>query len=133
MLHMKKFKDFSKINETGEWPRDLDWDYVKKNTQDQDQEATWIRSLEDQIVTLDGTLKKNLNLIIDDIKGFDMYQGPYANVRFETGSETIYCNVWTQGEGLFFENFPISNTDEEEVDGLKGNIDEIAEVLNDNY
>ena len=130
MEHIKKFKDFNKINETGEWSRDLDWEYVKNNPNDQDQEASWIRMLQDNLETVNNLLKEGIELVIEDIKGFDLYQGPYASIRIDHNNESSYFKAWTAEEGLFVENFPVNNTNENEINGFGGNVDAFAGAIN---
>ena len=128
MRLIKNFNDYKKINETGEWSRDIDWEYVKNNPDDKDEFPMWIRQLEDDINILSNKLKSGLEIIIKDIRGFDAYQGPYANVDFKTKSKTIPCKIWTFEYGIIFDK---CNNDV--ISGLEGTVDHVAEILNEKF
>ena len=96
MKYLKMFDNFSEdikntqhINETGEWDRDIDWEYVKNNPDDEDEFASWIRALEQSINSINDLLDDSHKIEIIDIKGFDKYQGPYANVKIMDNYYTI--------------------------------------------
>lgn len=113
----------SKINETGEWSRDMDLQKVKGMTDDEigrDDEASWIKALWD---TLEDIKAQGVDLEVDDIKGFDKYQGPYAIVDFKKKGR---YKVWTaEHDELFIEDWPSGNNDR----GFVGSTEEIVNIL----
>lgn len=124
MKYIKQFKLF----ETGEWDRDIDWDYVKENPDDDSQEAGWIKFLQEQLEYIIDDLEDPSIFEIIDIKGFDMYQGPYATVKIFKVNYTI----WTlEYNDLYIEDFFITNTEENENAGFKGRWSNISDMLNE--
>jgi len=135
LKHVKLFENFdvdkqsaeemneSKMNETGEWSRDMDLQAVKRMTDDEigrDDNASWIKSLYDTLMEIKS---QGVDLEIDDIKGFDQYQGPYAIVDFKKHGK---YKVWTaEYDELFIENWPDGNNDR----GFVGTPDEIINKL----
>lgn len=115
-----------KLNETGEWARGLDWLYVKENPDDDSQEANWIRRLADDLEYIIEQIKP-IKMEIEDIQGFDLYQGPYAYINIE-GKE---FKVWTTGYNeLYIEDFPIDNTSEEGLNpGFQGDKEIVIDVI----
>lgn len=93
--------------ETGGWNRNIDWNYVKENPDDDSEESNWIKYLQKQIEEIIDDLDDESILEIIDIKGFDMYQGPYASVKI---FDKKY-QIWSIEDKLFIKNFPVSNTD----------------------
>lgn len=127
--YVKTFESF-KLNETGEWNRDVDWEFVKNNPDVDNEESNWIRGLELLLNDVVSDLDEASRLEIFDIKGFDKYQGPYAEVEIDGSA----YNVWTidEPDTLWIENFPVDNTSEEGLrSGFKGTPDEIAKMLNE--
>lgn len=130
LKHVKTFENF-KINETGEWARDVDWEFVKNNPDADDEFSSWIRELEKLLNEVKQYLDDKSRLEIIDIEGFDKYQGPYAQVEIDGKN----YEVWTTDEPymLWIEDYPIDNTSEEGLRaGFKGEPIEIAQMLNDN-
>lgn len=134
MKYLKMFDNFSEdikntqhINETGEWDRDIDWEYVKNNPDDEDEFASWIRALEQSINNINDLLDDSHKIEIIDIKGFDKYQGPYANVKIMDN----YYTIWTmENDTLWIEDFVIDNTSEEGLrPGFHGTVDTIASTI----
>jgi len=123
MKKIKLFENFD-INEAGEWSKDMDWQKVKGMTEDEiqrDEQASWIDTLEKQLNMLK---TEGIDLEINDIKGFDMYQGPYAIVEIKGKPGTF--NIWTaEHDELFIEDWPDGNTDR----GFVGTPDEIIDLL----
>ena len=131
MKLVKLFEDYNKINETCEWYADVDWDYVKDNPDADDDCSLWIKDLESKLNDVKSQLESEDALTIEDIEGFDMYQGPYATVDIKG---TTY-KVWTVGDGgenqLWIEDFPVDNTSEHGLRaGFQGNAFEVAEAIN---
>jgi len=128
MKYLKKYKLF----ETGEWSRDVDWDYVKDNPDDDSEEANWIKDMEKRLTLVQNALEgEEIPFDIIDIKGFDMYQGPYATILIDNSDR---YTVWFADEsGLWIENFPIDNMSPNENPGFKGYEDEIIDVIIDEY
>lgn len=110
------------VNETGEWSRDMDWQWVKGLTDNEvgrSEEASWIRALENLLMSVNDL---GGELTIKDIKGFDLYQGPYALVDVKGKTYT----VWTaEHDELFVEDHPKANTDR----GFVGTPEEVANIL----
>ena len=102
----------------------MDWQKVKGMTNDEigrDDQASWIAGLEAQLSMLQN---EGVDLEIIDIKGFDMYQGPYAIVEIKGKTGTF--KIWTaEHDELFIENWPDGNTDR----GFVGTPDEIINLL----
>jgi hypothetical protein len=118
-----------KLFETGEWSRDVNWQFVKDNPDNDSEEANWIKSFESKLKIIISHLKNPNIFKIIDINGRDMSQGPYATVKI---FNRIY-KIWTTPEDdLWIENFPIDNTSEEgQVSGFEGTPYDIARLLND--
>jgi hypothetical protein len=110
---IKNFKEV--INETGEW-------------EDSDEDSqNWIDYLKKNIEKLIELSEIDIELL--DIKGFDKYQGPYANIKIDND----YYKIWTLPYNLFFvENFPINNNKNGEH-GFKGRIEDMVEAINSYY
>ena len=116
MKYIKKF-------ETGEWSRNVDWNFVKDNPDNDSEEANWIKNMQSKLEEIDPE-----NFEILDIRGMDLYSGPYAIVNI-LGKK---FEVWeVDGDSFFIGDFPISNTDEDENDGFRGNAYEISSIIND--
>lgn len=67
-------------------------------------------------------------LVLNDVKGFDKYQGPYAEVTIDGKN----YNIWTVGEadGLWIEEFPVDNTSQQGMrSGFEGDADDIIDML----
>jgi len=125
---MKYIKEFKLIKETGEWTRGVDLEYALANPDDDSQEAHWIRQMYDELNMIRNELNNPKNFKIIDIKGFDMYQGPYGKVKI---FGKVY-DVWCIGENKFWiDDFPINNMDEDENPGFKGFSYVIVALLND--
>lgn len=134
--NFKKFKMF----ETGEWPRNVDLDYIENNPEIETEETLWIEKLRDDLIEIEKKLNnqitnsadynkplivndKQYNLIIEDIKGFDKYQGPYAIINL---NDDRY-NVWTiNDDELYFVSFC-------DKENFKGNKYDIIEHIQEIY
>ena len=118
-----------KLFETGEWSRDVNWQFVKDNPDNDSEEANWIRRFESKLETIINHIVNPDIFKIIDINGRDMYQGPYATVKI---FNRIYKMWTTQDDDLWIENFPIDNTSEEgQVTGFEGTPYGIVRLLND--
>lgn len=124
MKNIKLFENFDRVNETGEWNRDMNWQKVKGMSADEiqnDEQADWIAALEAQLSMLQN---EGVDLEIIDIKGYDMYQGPFATVEIKGKQGTF--NIWTaEHDELFIEDWPNGNTDR----GFVGTPEEIINEL----
>ncbi len=129
MKHIKNFKLF----EAGEWSKNVNWQFVKDNPDDDSDEAIWIRSFEKMLNTIIEHLDDKNVFIINDIRGFDMYQGPYAIVTI-FGKKYKICEIIDDDPFpyLWIENFPIDNTSQDDkLPGFLGSEYEISKLLND--
>lgn len=124
MKNIKLFENFDRVNETGEWNRYMNWEKVKGMSADEienDEQANWIAALEAQLSMLQN---EGVDLEIIDIKGYDMYQGPFATVEIKGKQGTF--NIWTaEHDELFIEDWPNGNTDR----GFVGTPEEIINEL----
>jgi len=127
MKHLKTFK----IYETGEWSRDVNWNYVKDNPDDDSEEASLIRYLEERLDYIISNLDNDTILKIKDIRGHDLYQGAYAIVSIFGKTYKIW-SMESSGleDELYIEGFPINNLDENSNPGYVGDTENIAELLN---
>ena len=118
-----------KLFETGEWSRDVNWQFVKDNPDNRSEEANWIRSFESKLRTIIHHLENPDIFKIIDINGRDMSQGPYATVKIFNRTYKMWT---TQDDDLWIENFPIDNTSEEEkLPGFEETPYGIVRLLND--
>ena len=104
------------ITETGEWD-------------ESDEELVgWKESLENDVKYIQE--KTNGKLQLDSVRGFDKYQGPYANVHINNK----HYEVWTsENNTLWIENFPIDNTSQKGLNpGFQGDVNTIVDLIN-NY
>jgi hypothetical protein len=121
MKYIKKYKLF----ETGEWDSSIDLEYVLENPDDDCEECNWIKALHELLIDIDNEINDENVFSIDDIKGFDMYQGPYAKVYI---FDKIY-SLWQLDEYmLYIEDFPIRNV---ESNGFTGDTYDISLLLKD--
>lgn len=129
MKHIKNFKLF----EAGEWSKNVNWQFVKDNPDDDSDEAVMIKNMEEKLNTIISELDDENIFIINDIRGFDLYQGPYANVSIFGRKFNIY--IITEDapfEELWIENFPIDNTSQDDkLPGFLGSEYKISKLLND--
>jgi hypothetical protein len=125
---MKHIVNFNKLYETGECNKKIDWNHVKNNPNDNNEESDMINYLEKKLRKIKHKLIDPKIFKIINIKVFDMYQGPYAIVKLFL--KNYY--VWTIGyNDLWIKNFPIDNTGSDESEsGYKGNVLEIIDLLN---
>ena len=118
-----------KLFETGEWSRDVNWQFVKDHPDDNSEEAVYIKNFFNDLKILIKRLNNKDIFKILDIRGLDMYQGPYATVRIFNRTYKMWN---TQEDDLWIENFPIDNTSEEgKLPGFQESKYQIAELLND--
>lgn len=129
---MKYIKNF-KLFETGEWPKGIDWQFVKDNPDDDSDESEMIKSMEEKLNTIISELDNEDIFTINDIRGFDLYQGAYASVTIFGRRFKIYeINEDIPSGDLWIENFPIDNTSEDDkLPGYQGSEYSIAKLLND--
>jgi len=121
MKYIKKF-------ETGEWARNVDLKYVKKHPDNDSEEAGMIRWLHTELKEIKSNLNNKDIWKLIDIRGFDMYQGPYAMVKIFGKT----YDVWTFDEDLWIEDFPVDNTSSDNSkSGFKGSTFEISDLLNE--
>ena len=117
-----------KLFETGEWSRDVNWQFVKDNPDNDSEEANWIRKFEKKLQSVIDYLDNPDIFKIIDINGRDMYQGPYATVRIFNKTYKMWI---TQDDDLWIEKFPIDNTNEEgSLPGFEGTPYIITRLLN---
>ena len=128
------FKQFHKINETGEWDRSVTWEWVKENPEEaaNDDQGSMILDLEEKLNMLESELAPppaGVTIEIVDIIGFDNYQGAYAWVKINDKKYKVWA---TDNGGLWIENYPVDNTSEKgNRAGLEGFPHEIAEIIAD--
>jgi hypothetical protein len=132
MKHIKSYK----IYESGEWSKNIDWNYVKENPDDDSDEVLLIKYLEERLYYISSMLDNDNILEIIDIRGHDLYQGAYAMVNI-FGKKYKIWNVGAVSGGvedtLYIEGFPINNMNEDSNPGFLGDTEEIYELLNDIY
>ena len=115
--HEKKFGAGS-LNETGEWSGDED-------------DQAWIAGLQNELEWVQNMLAPGIPFIVNDIQGFDKYQGPYANVHIDGDDYKIWT---TEGDRLWIENFPIDNTSKKGLRaGFEGDARQLAAAINTKY
>ncbi len=131
---VKKFQDFlnenNKLNETGEWDRRIDWDFVKNNPDYEDEFSGRIKYMEEEINNVQSELSPIIPFVIQDIRGFDNYQGAYAMVLID---DKVF-KFWEGGEGengiLYVEKFPIDNCKVRNLNpGFEGNASDVADAI----
>lgn len=126
---MKYLKNF-KLFETGEWSSFIDLNYVLENPDCTDEECAWIKQLLDQLEIIKDNLNNKSIFEIIDIRGIDMYQGPYASVKIFNKPYTIY-QIDNYGDLLWIKNFPVNNNSEEGNNpGFQGYEYQISNLLN---
>lgn len=124
-------RKIKKLNETGEWPKGLDWQYVKDTPDSgrEEEEYYWIKSLEEDLNLIKKRLKyKNINFEIVDIRGFDKYQGPYADVIIENDR----YEFWTVGNEGFTVLYMTPDV-KKDSNGIEADVESIIETLIDHY
>jgi len=126
MKYIKKFK----LNESGEWSSGVDWQYVKNNPEDDSEECVWIKYLANELAIIIDDLGDPSILEILDIKGHDLYIGPYARVKIFGKNYKVWSSD-SVGNDLIIENFPITNNDEYSNPGYTGDKWEISNLLKD--
>jgi len=128
MKYLKKYKIF----ETGEWASDVDWQFVKDNPDDDSEEAGYIRQMERSLTYIKNRLdtEGEIQFEIKNIRGIDLYQGPYATVTINKERFDIYYGDVDGESFLWIEDFPIDNMSEEDmVPGFHGSNDDIVEGI----
>jgi len=131
---MKYIKEFKLIKETGEWPRGVDLQHVLNNPDDDDEASMWITLLYDLVNMVKNGLNNPSIFEIIDIRGFDLYTGPYAIVKIFGKRYKIWNNFEDE---LTIADFPINNMDKDlttldySEGGFRGHADEIAGLLNE--
>lgn len=120
---------YPKLNESGEWESGVDWEYVKNNPDDDGECASWIKSLADKLeeIEIELTAEGSVTFSISNIKGFDMYQGPCADVRINGKS----YKVWTmENNKLWIEEYPADNTGgDKSKSGLQGFTGDLSNII----
>lgn len=127
MIYIKTYK----LYETGEWSKDVDWEYVKNNPDDDSEEANLIKDLQVKIEEVISLLHNDNILKIESIRGVDLYQGAYAIVSIFSKKYKVW-EIYSE-DYLYIEGFPINNTDEYQKDGYRGDVVEISDLLNEIY
>jgi len=120
--NLRNKNKFGHVNETGEWSRDMDWQKVKGMSTDEiqnDDEAIQIAEMEARLNALQN---EGANFEINDIQGFDKYQGPYATIEYKGDTYRIW---FAEHDELFVEDWPQPNTDR----GFIGPDEEILKIL----
>jgi hypothetical protein len=137
MKYLKEFDKFNesistdKLNETGEWPRDIDWDYVKDNPDDVDEYTSRIKGMADAMENLKDYLPDGFPFELKDVVGFDNYQGAYAIVVINGSTYSVWeASEEGFGDIFWIDGYKMDNTSGEgKKAGFQGTIDEIAEAL----
>ena len=102
------------LKETGEWVND-------------EEGLAWIKSLEDEVKKIENEVHF---FKVIDVKEFDKYQGPYANVIILRNN----YKIWTENDLLWIEGFPIDNTSGPKTkEGFLGTAEEIIDMLYVDY
>jgi len=117
-----------KILETGEWSSDVDLQYVKNHPEDTCEECEWIKRLKEHIDYIINEVEaEGVKISLRDIRGFDKYQGPYAQVSIEGRT----FKFWTsENNELYIENFIVDNQSEDGNNaGFVGNMYDIANTI----
>jgi len=123
MKYLKKF-------ETGEWNREIDWQFIKNNPDDDSEESIWIQHLENDLNIIINNLDNPSIFKIINIKGMDLYQGPYAIVKIFGKNYRIWESQLYKNE-LYIENFPITNNNKYSNPNYSGDNESISQLLND--
>lgn len=119
-----------RLFETGEWCKDVDLEFVLNNSEVDDDCSNWIREFYDDLLWIKERIRPITNFEIIDIKGFDMYQGPYANVKVDDDNYTM----WTIGvEDIFIEDFVIDNSAPDQNRGFVGTKEDVLYTLKEIY
>jgi hypothetical protein len=130
MKYLKLWEQFKAINETGEWDKDVDLQFVKDNPGADDEFSLTIKDMAERLDDLKELLNNPEIFLIKDIRGFDVYQGAYAIVSINGRN----YKVWSVGENpdnFWIEDYIIDNTSEKGLrSGFEGDIYEISDMLN---
>jgi len=111
--------ELQQLDETGEWNSHVNLDYVEENPDDESEEALWIQQLKKQLENVKSLLNNPEDLEIENIRGFDKYQGPYADILIKGKHYT----AWTAEDNmLYIEDLTEDNEPKSEY--------EIAEYIN---
>lgn len=114
-MKIDKFEKFKKINETGEW--------------DESEGKEWKKALKKILKEVKEYINDDVEFTILNIKGFDMYQGPYANIKINDSNFTVWMCEYE--DNIWIEDFPIDNmSDENTVEGFMGSAGDVADVIN---
>jgi len=124
MKYIKKF-------ETGEWSKDVTWQFVKDNPGHDSEEASWLEFMWEKLKDIKFGLSDVNNFEILDIRGYDLNNGPYGLLKiFGTNYK-----IWNIMEDTFWiKDFPIDNTGDEEegrLPGFQGDTFDISNMLSD--
>jgi len=129
---MKKIKTYKQLFETGEWSRGVDLDYVLENPDCESDECLMIKDLHEKVLLIKQNLNDDKIFIINDIRGFDIYQGPYANLKIFDKNYKMWIASDISDDMLWIEDFPVDNTSQNgQNPGFMGYITEIANLLNE--
>ena len=68
-------------------------------------------------------------------KGYDKYQGPFADVSIGGDNYTIweFLDEQTYERFLWIEGFKINNMDSDQIPGFKGTIKQLSEAILEEY
>jgi len=124
-ISLKKLKEVIRedvkklINETGEWTGD-------------EEDQAWMDAFKKDLDVIEKQLGDKFTVY--DVRGFDKYQGPYANVKIGDSS----YQVWTiendpAGDRnfiLWIDDYPVDNTSMQNLKpGFQGTVDEIIMLI----
>lgn len=119
--HGLSYKGGKKIYETGEW-------------EDSEETRAWIQEMTDDMQKIVDQTSGKSKLI--NVKGFDMYQGPYATMKINGRKYKVWQAAATEDDfqdekHYWIEDYPVDNTKSENTkDGFEGSVDELIMVIN---
>lgn len=125
---MKKIKTYKQLFETGEWNRGVDLDFVLENPDCDSEECEYIKYMYNTLLSIRDNTDSDI-FVINDIRGFDLYQGAYGKVYIFNKQ----YEIWSSDEpGEFWiEDFPVDNCSEEGLrSGFMGDKFDIIELIN---
>jgi len=128
-----KFLKTYKLFETGEWSKDIDWQFVKDNPDDDSEETSYIKQMEEILRDIESQIldEGEIDFEIIDIKGYDLYQGPYGKIRI---NDDIW-DIWSSEYGYWIDDFPIDNCskDGDKRPGFEGDVGSIVDAIIEQY
>ena len=122
---------YLKYNETGEWNKYINLEYVENNPECNSDECEYIKSMKDYIDNIIFLLDNKNCFKLIDIIGFDMYTGPKVIVKIFDKQYNIWSNQ-NNPYSLYIENFPINNINTKyDSSGYVGDIEDISKLINE--